>query len=82
MLYAATLTNNLEERKAIFEKAARLYPNDKRAHNGLAQIAYAKGDLETAKAELAKATELPEANANAALIAVREHRLSGRSAPR
>ena len=75
VLYAATLTNNLEERKAIFEKAARLYPNDKRAHNGLAQIAYAKGDLETAKAELAKATELPEANANAALIAVREHRL-------
>ena len=56
VLYAATLTNNLEERKAIFEKAARLYPNDKRAHNGLAQIAYAKGDLETAKAELAKAT--------------------------
>ena len=41
----------------------------------MAQIAYAKGDLETAKAELAKATELPEANANAALIAVREHRL-------
>ena len=60
VLYAATLTNNLEERKAIFEKAARLYPNDKRAHNGLAQIAYAKGDLETAKAELAKATELRE----------------------
>ena len=75
VLYAATLTNNLDERKAIFEKATRLYPNDKRAHNGLAQIAYAKGDLQTAKAELAKAAELPEANANAALIAVREHRL-------
>ena len=75
VLYAATLTQNPDERKAIFEKAVRLYPNDKRAHNGLAQIAYAKGDMETAKAELAQAAELPEANANAALIAVREHHL-------
>lgn len=75
VLYAATLTQNPDERKAIFEKAVRLYPNDKRAYNGLAQIAYAKGDMETAKAELAQAAELPEANANAALIAVREHHL-------
>ena len=75
VLYAATLTQNPDERKAIFEKAVRLYPNDKRAHNGLAQIAYAKGDMETAKSELAQAAELPEANANAALIAVREHHL-------
>lgn len=75
VLYAATLTQNPDERKAIFEKAVRLYPNDKRAHNGLVQIAYAKGDMETAKAELAQAAELPEANANAALIAVREHHL-------
>lgn len=75
LLYAATLTQDLAERKAIFETAARLYPADKRAQNGLAQVAYAQGDYIAAKAALAQAAQLPEANANAALIAISEGQL-------
>lgn len=75
LLYAATLTKDNAERTKIFQTAVRLYPTDKRAHNGLAQIAYAKGDFDAAKSELTQAGDLAEANANAALIAIRERRL-------
>ena len=82
VLYAATLTQNPDERQGHFERPCRLYPNDKRAHNGLAQIAYTKGDMETAKAELAQAAELPEANANAAASSpCREHHLDQAESP-
>lgn len=75
LLYAATLTDNLNERKAIFETATQIYPSDLRAYNGLAQVAYAQGDLAAAKAALAQAGSGVEASANAALIALREGQL-------
>ena len=75
LLYGATLTSNPSEQKQYFETAARLYPNDYRAYNGLAQTAIAQGDLAAAKAALQKAGNKTEANANAALIAITEGNL-------
>lgn len=75
LLYAATLTSDLDERKSIFETTTQIYPTDKRAYNGLAQVAYAKGDYAAAKIILPQAGNLTEANANAALLALKEGNL-------
>lgn len=75
LLYAATLTADPAQQKKYFEAAAKQYPADYRAYNGLAQVAYATGDLAAAKSALAKAGDKPEANANAALVAIAEGNL-------
>ena len=75
LLYGATLTKDTNEQKKYFEAAAKQYPNDYRAYNGLAQVAYAQGDLAAAKSALQKAGDKTEANANAALIAIAESNL-------
>lgn len=75
LLYAAAHTNDAALRQQIFNTVTRLYPNDYRAYNGLAQLAYAEGDYAAAKAALAKAGDKTEANANAALIAIGEGKL-------
>ena len=75
LLYGATLTKDTNEQKKYFEAAAKQYPNDYRAYNGLAQVAYAQGDLAAAKSALQKAGDKTEANANAALIAIAEGNL-------
>ncbi len=80
LLYAATLTKDAAERKAIFTKAAQLYPQDKRAYNGLGQLAYAEGNLTDAQNALNQAAGLPEANANAALLALRQGNVNGAEA--
>lgn len=80
LLYAATLTKDAAERKAIFTKATQLYPQDKRAYNGLAQLAYAEGNLTDAQNALNQAAGLPEANANAALLALRQGNVNGAEA--
>lgn len=80
LLYAATLTKDAAERKAIFTKATQLYPQDKRAYNGLGQLAYAEGNLTDAQNALNQAAGLPEANANAALLALRQGNVNGAEA--
>ena len=80
LLYAATLTNDAVERKAIFNKATELYPQDKRAYNGLAQLAYAAGNLSDAENALTHAEGLPEAYANSALIALKQGNVNGAEA--
>lgn len=75
LLYGASLTNDPAEQKKYFEAATRQYPNDYRAYNGLAQVAYATGDLAAAKSALTKAGDKTEANANAALVAISEGNL-------
>lgn len=75
LLYGATLTKDSKEQKKYFEAAAKQYPNDYRAYNGLAQVAYAEGDIAAAKSALQKAGDKTEANANAALIAIAEGNL-------
>ena len=74
LLYSATLTENAAEQKAIYETTAQLYPNDYRAFNNLASLAYKAGDLAAAESYVQKALQIApaaaEANANKALIAV------------
>ena len=74
LLYAATLTNDPAKQEAIFTKATQIYPNDYRAYNNLAAIAYSKGDLNAAKSYLTKANSVksnnPESNVNLGMIAL------------
>ena len=63
LLYSTTLTENVAEQEGIFKKTAQLYPNDYRAYNNLATIAYANGKYNDAKNYLQQALK---ANSNAA----------------
>ena len=55
ILYSSILTDNVAEQEKIFNTAAQLFPNDYRAYNNLAAIAYNKGDYKKAAEYLAKA---------------------------
>lgn len=73
LLYAATLTNNVAEQEAIYNKATQLFPNDARAYNNLGKLAYQAGNLDKAENYFKKAVsvkESPEANMNLGLIAL------------
>ena len=76
LLYAAnTLVNDNATRKAWYEKTTKLYPNDYRAYNNLAQIAIMEGNETAAQNWLQKAqsvnSKAPETNANLALLALK-----------
>ena len=74
MLYAATLVDADSDKEAIYRKTCELFPNDFRAYNNLAELAYKQGNLETASGYLQKAASIngaaPEVNVNQALIAL------------
>ena len=74
LLYAATLTENAKEKEDIYKTATRQYPNDYRAYNNLAALAFAAGNNDAAegylKQAIAKNPNSTEANANLALIAL------------
>lgn len=75
LIYGANmLMENPAEQEAWYKKTAEVYPNDYRAYNNLAQLAYAKGDLAAAESYLNKAKSMnaaaPEVNTNLALIAL------------
>ena len=76
LLYGATLKETPDEQEAIYKLTTTVYPNDARAYNNLATIAYARGDYEAAKTLLAQAlridAKLPEAKANQGLLALRD----------
>ena len=76
LLYAAnTLVNDNATRKAWYEKTTKLYPNDYRAYNNLAQMAIMEGNETAAQSWLQKAqsvnSKAPETNANLALLALK-----------
>ena len=79
MLYSATLTEDAAQKQEIYAKTAQLYPNDYRAYNNLATLAFKQGDLNAAKNYLAKAAAInakaAEVNANQALLAVAEGKM-------
>ena len=58
ILYAATLTDDNNKRIQIYDKAARLYPNDYRTWNDLGMAQYIDGDYTAAKASFAKAASM------------------------
>ena len=74
LLYAGTLTDDNAKREKIYKAAVAQYPNDYRAYNNLAEIAYRNGDLNQAESYAKKAASLnasaPEVNMNLGLIAL------------
>jgi Flp pilus assembly protein TadD len=81
LLYGATLyDNDLNSSAAAYQKAVDLYPNDVRAYNNLATIAYAQGDYTKAEQWLMKAqrvdNKLAETNANLGLLALQKGNLT------
>lgn len=80
LLYAATLTEDKSEKKAIYTTVTRNYPNDYRAFNNLGEIAFKDGDLATAESNLKKALSLnaqaPEANTNMGLVCLAQNKVA------
>ena len=77
MLYGATLyDNDVQKMEEVYKQTASIYPNDARAYNNVAMMEYAKGNYDEAAEWLKKATNvnknLPEANANMGLIALKQ----------
>ncbi|UKK50555.1 tetratricopeptide repeat protein [Prevotella sp. E13-17] len=77
LLYGATLDEeNPATAEAYYKKAVELYPEDARAYNNLAVLAYAKGNDNEARQWVAKAqkknSNLAEANANMGLLALKQ----------
>ncbi len=78
LLYAATLTQDKAEKKAIYTTASKNYPNDYRAFNNLGEIAFQDGDFATAEANFKKALSLnanaPEVNTNMGLLLLSQNK--------
>lgn len=76
LLYAATLTDDAAKKEDIYKKTVQLYPNDYRAYNNLAEMAFKSGNTTAAKQYLAQALQKnaksSEANANLALLSLVE----------
>lgn len=74
LLYAATLTDDLNRKKAIYTAATRLHPNDYRGFNNLGEVQYRQKDFDAAMASFKKASRLdpsaPEAQMNQGLISL------------
>ena len=71
ILYAATLTNDNERKLAIYDKAARLFPNDYRTFNNLGMAQYVAGAYSAAQANFSRAASMgnhPEPQMNLGLI--------------
>lgn len=76
ILYAAVIAEEAAKQEEIYKTAAKLYPNDYRAYNNLATLAYNKGDYAAAASYLKKAASLapnaPEVNVNLGYLALIE----------
>lgn len=74
LLYTATLTNDANRRKAIYQTVTRLYPDDFRGYNNLGMVQYEQGDYDSALASFNKAARLapnaPEVKMNQGLVAL------------
>ena len=81
LIYGANkLVTSPTEKQQWYQTIAKLFPNDYRALNNQASVAYAEGDYEKAASLLAKARNInsraAEVNTNQALMALREGKLS------
>jgi tetratricopeptide (TPR) repeat protein len=71
MLYATTLTDDMNEQYAIYETTASIYPNDFRAHNNMGVIHLRKNELSKAQTMFGNAMgkeESPVVKNNMAII--------------
>ena len=75
LLYAASLTNDKDEKMALYTKAANIY-NDYRAWNSIGQIYFEDGNVAEARRCYAKALAIqpndPDVNYNAGIAAMAE----------
>ncbi len=73
LLYAATLTEDMNEQLEIYKKAERVYPNDWRGFNNAGYIYAMQNDLAKAKTEFGKAAKInasaPVVNNNLGMVA-------------
>jgi Flp pilus assembly protein TadD len=80
ILYDATLTDKETEKEEIYKKTTQVYPNDYRAYNDLATMAFEKGDYDTAKGYLQKSVavkgDAAEPNVNLGLLALMDNDLT------
>ena len=76
LLYAATLVESSDEKSLIYKETIKLYPNDYRAYNNLAELAIKAADYPAAKDYLDRAAKLDataaEVNTNLGMIALIE----------
>lgn len=80
LLYAATLTRDLNEKVELYKKAVAQFADDYRSHNNLGMVYYAQGKIEEAAQCFAKALQLAANNAdvnyNVALVALAQNDLA------
>ena len=80
LLYAATLTNDLNGKMDIYKKAVAQYGNDYRSHNNLGIVYFEQGNVAEARRCYAKALQLAPNNAdvnyNAGVAAMAENDLA------
>ncbi len=63
ILYAATLTNDLNKKKDIYTKASSAYPEDWRGPNNVGYVLFMQNDMNGAKSQFEKAAGLNVNNA-------------------
>lgn len=77
LLYAATLTQDYNEKAEIYSKVIEIYPDEVRGVNNLGMVYYEQGKLADAKRLFAKALKMtpdcPSVNFNNGLIALAEN---------
>jgi len=74
LLYAATLTENLNEKARIYREVIRLFPNDLRGYNNLGQVLLLQGNRAQAHQYFERAARIdannPDVNYNLGLVAM------------
>ncbi len=81
LLYAASIAEDKTQQQDILQTTARLYPQDARAFNNLASMAYQQGDYTKAQQYLQQASQVskacPETRANLGLLALMQGDVQG-----
>ena len=64
LLYAATLTEDNNEKMAIYKKVVELYPNDYRGYNNMGMIYFKQGNIAEARRSYTQALKIDANNAD------------------
>ena len=79
LLYAATLTQDTNEKMALYTKTTELFPQDYRAFNNIGMLYFTQGKMADARRSFAKSLQMapsnPDVNYNAGIAAMAENDL-------
>ncbi len=79
LLYAATLTNDANEKMVIYKKVVELFPNDYRGYNNVGMLYFKQGSIAEARRSYAQALKIagnnPDVNYNAGVAAMADNDL-------